>query len=412
MAVPPTALAGRRLAAHESALPGDHARAEVPRRILDAAVGALRGGRVPRRLDPRHRRGRRRRSRRRSTTTTPRRSTSSPSSSASATTTTRPPARRAVLEGGGAPDDQLRSFVVAHVTIHAEYAGARGRGQQRAALPPPELAAASLALRSQSEGLLLDVLDRGRATGDFLVDDMFLALAAIGAMGIRVASWIGSPRGLRGAGGGRHLRPVRAQHRRIGCPSGDVMDQPEPLDVPVRGGALRVLRFGNGPRTVLAAHGITATGISWRAVAEQMGDGWSLFAPDLRGRGGSADLPGPWGLANHAEDVLAVVDALGLELDVLAGQSMGAYVAVLAAARRPSVAPRVLLVDGGLPLPVPLEGIDPDEVLATTLGPALERLQMTFPDLDAYFDFWREHPALVSGVERPHRGLLRVRPRR
>jgi pimeloyl-ACP methyl ester carboxylesterase len=174
------------------------------------------------------------------------------------------------------------------------------------------------------------------------------------------------------------------------------MEQPEPLDVPVRGGELRVLRWGTGPRTVVAAHGITATGISWRAVAEQLGGEWSLFAPDLRGRGASAGLPGPWGLSNHADDVLAVVDALDLELDVLAGQSMGAYIAVLAAARRPSVAPRVLLVDGGLPLPVPLEGIDPDEALAATLGPALERLQMTFPDLDAYFDYWRQHPALSA----------------
>ena len=174
------------------------------------------------------------------------------------------------------------------------------------------------------------------------------------------------------------------------------MDRYEALDVPVRGGDLRVLRWGTGPRTLVAVHGITATGISWQAVAERLGDDWSLLAPDLRGRGGSAGLPGPWGLGTHADDVLAVIDGLGLELELLAGQSMGAYVAVLMAARRPTVAPRVLLVDGGLPLPVPLEGIDPDEALAATLGPSLERLRMTFPDLEAYFDFWREHPALTE----------------
>ncbi|MGZ4446150.1 MAG: alpha/beta hydrolase-fold protein [Nocardioides sp.] len=78
---------------------------------------------------------------------------------------------------------------------------------------------------------------------------------------------------------------------------------------------------------------------------------------------------------------------------VLVGHSMGAYVAVLAAASRPELFSRVVLVDGGVPLPVPA-GADPDDVLAATLGPALERLRVTYPSADAYVDFFRAHPAL------------------
>ena len=52
-----------------------------------------------------------------------------------------------------------------------------------------------------------------------------------------------------------------------------------------------------------------------------------------------------------------------------------------------------MLVDGGVPLPVP-EGVDPDEVLQATLGPALERLSQTYADVDDYVAFFRQHPAL------------------
>ncbi|HEY1105216.1 MAG TPA: alpha/beta hydrolase, partial [Agromyces sp.] len=53
----------------------------------------------------------------------------------------------------------------------------------------------------------------------------------------------------------------------------------------------------------------------------------------------------------------------------------------------------IVLVDGGLPIPAP-PGIAPEDLPALLLGPALERLAMTFPDRSAYADFWRAHPAL------------------
>ena len=40
------------------------------------------------------------------------------------------------------------------------------------------------------------------------------------------------------------------------------------------------------------------------------------------------------------------------------------------------------------------DGIAPDELPAVLLGPALERLSMTFPSRRDYVDFWRRHPAL------------------
>jgi len=168
------------------------------------------------------------------------------------------------------------------------------------------------------------------------------------------------------------------------------------FDVPVDGGELRVLQWGTGRRVAVAVHGITASAMSWQAVARQMPPGWTLAAPDLRGRGSSADLPGPYGLEQHAADVTAVLRHFGGSgaRPVLAGHSMGAYVALLTHDAHPSLSRRLVLVDGGLPLPVP-DGVDPEVALEAGLGPAIARLRQTFASTEAYLAFWRAHPALA-----------------
>ncbi|WP_433376706.1 alpha/beta hydrolase [Streptosporangium sp. CA-115845] len=165
-------------------------------------------------------------------------------------------------------------------------------------------------------------------------------------------------------------------------------------DVEVPGGALRVARFGTGPRVIVAVHGITASLMSWTGVARRLPAEWSLVAMDLRGRGHSAGLPGPYGLARHAEDVNLVARSVDAESGiVLTGHSMGAYVTALAAAGHDYA--KVVLVDGGLPLPMP-PGAAPDAVIEATLGPAVARLAQTFPSVGAYVDFFKAHPAFVD----------------
>jgi pimeloyl-ACP methyl ester carboxylesterase len=148
--------------------------------------------------------------------------------------------------------------------------------------------------------------------------------------------------------------------------------------------------------------------MSWRAVARHLDDAsMTLWAPDLRGRGASAGVGGPFGLERHAHDLLAVADHLGLDRVVLAGHSLGAFVAVLAAVVRPEKVERVVLVDGGLPLPLAVEGVDPDAVLDATLGPAIQRLDRTFPSFAAYEAFWREHPAFARSWSQDIEAYLR-----
>ncbi|MEO8518093.1 MAG: alpha/beta hydrolase [Dermatophilaceae bacterium] len=168
-------------------------------------------------------------------------------------------------------------------------------------------------------------------------------------------------------------------------------------DVPVEGGALRVGEWApedpSAP-TVIAVHGITASHMSWAMVAQALPE-VRLVAVDLRGRGRSAGLPGPYGMARHAEDLEAVMEALQLTRAILVGHSMGGFVAVVAAHRHPDRFSKVLLVDGGLPLAVPA-GIPEGDLLQATLGPAAQRLSMTFKDRPTYLDFWKKHPAFVG----------------
>jgi pimeloyl-ACP methyl ester carboxylesterase len=170
----------------------------------------------------------------------------------------------------------------------------------------------------------------------------------------------------------------------------------EQVKIAVPDGSLTGLRFGVGPKIAIAAHGITASGMSFRTVARQLSDEWSLIALDLRGRGGSNQLPGPYGMNRHAADICAAAEQFGAgQPVVLTGQSMGAYAALRAVATRPELFARLVLVDGGLPLPVPPDA-DPDQLLVATLGPAIARLTDTYASEKVYVDFFRAHPALAG----------------
>jgi pimeloyl-ACP methyl ester carboxylesterase len=162
---------------------------------------------------------------------------------------------------------------------------------------------------------------------------------------------------------------------------------PDPLDVPVAGGRLRVASWSGSGDPVLAIHGITSSSRSWPFVADALAN--PVLAPDLRGRGRSNRLPGPVGIARHAEDCAAVIEATGSTPLVVVGHSMGGFVATVLAASRPDLVRALVLVDGGLPFP-------PADEAATLAGlrPIKERLRSTYTR-ESYRDWFRSHPAFA-----------------
>jgi pimeloyl-ACP methyl ester carboxylesterase len=174
--------------------------------------------------------------------------------------------------------------------------------------------------------------------------------------------------------------------------------------VEVPGGEVAVLRWAARPgaaapgpaaEPVFLVHGITANALAWAGVADEVAGRAELIALDLRGRAGSRAVAGPWGIDWDARDVLAVLDALGLERVVLGGHSLGAFIGAAAVAAAPERFSRFVAVDGGLGFPLPPDA-DPDTVLEAVVGPAVRKLSMTFADAEAYLDFHRVHPAFVG----------------
>jgi pimeloyl-ACP methyl ester carboxylesterase len=168
--------------------------------------------------------------------------------------------------------------------------------------------------------------------------------------------------------------------------------------VPVVGGDLAVFRYGPvGGKPVLLIHGITSSNRAWQFFAQALiSRGLTPYAVDLRGRGDSADLPGPFGQRVHVRDLLAVMDTLGFESMDVIGHSSGAFVGIALQGLAPERVSRLVLVDGGIQFNFP-EGVTFEQVLEYALGPALARLKMKFESKQAYRDYWKGQPGFEGG---------------
>lgn len=95
-------------------------------------------------------------------------------------------------------------------------------------------------------------------------------------------------------------------------------------------------------------HGGSAHARWWDFVAPALRDVGRPLALDLRGHGDSAPAPGAYSIAESAADVARIIDVLGLARPVLVGHSLGALVAVRAAADRPDGVAGLVVVDSRL----------------------------------------------------------------
>ncbi|MGW6378211.1 alpha/beta fold hydrolase [Rhodococcus sp. NPDC055112] len=117
-------------------------------------------------------------------------------------------------------------------------------------------------------------------------------------------------------------------------------------------GEIHIHRFGPpAGRPVLALHGLTGHGQRWQHLAEAHLPEARVIAPDLRGHGRSTWAP-PWGIADHVDDLVGVLESETTEPVVLVGHSYGGAIAVHLARR---VQERVR----GLVLLDPALGLDP-----------------------------------------------------
>jgi pimeloyl-ACP methyl ester carboxylesterase len=83
-----------------------------------------------------------------------------------------------------------------------------------------------------------------------------------------------------------------------------------------------VARTGQGP-PLLLLHGWPEFWLTWEPVMTRLASRFTLIAPDLRGFGDSSKPDGPYGPDQHAADMLALMDALGVERFGVVGHDVG-----------------------------------------------------------------------------------------
>ena len=172
------------------------------------------------------------------------------------------------------------------------------------------------------------------------------------------------------------------------------------LLIPVSGGSLALYRYGDGSgEPVLLIHGVTSSNRAFQLFADALiARGKAVYAVDLRGRGDSNNLPAPYGMAQHAKDMAAVIENLHLIKPDVIGHSMGGFVAAALVDLYPDLVGEIVFVDGGLPLPLP-EGVSLEQAMPFIMEYLNKRLLSEYASKEAYREFWRQHPACVDGWE-------------
>lgn len=163
---------------------------------------------------------------------------------------------------------------------------------------------------------------------------------------------------------------------------------------------LHLLDLAGGDPALVLLHGLSANAHEFGGlIAAGLSPEFRIVAPDLRGRGQSDRPPAGYRMEDHARDVLALLDALGLERVVLGGHSFGAYLAIFIAAHHPERVSKVIVIDAALRL---------HPQVGAMLKPSLDRLGRVSPSVDAYLANMKAAPYLEGAWDAAIEGYYRA----
>jgi len=119
----------------------------------------------------------------------------------------------------------------------------------------------------------------------------------------------------------------------------------------VRAGEIEIAtrQWDGDGRPFVLVHGLASNARTWDLVATALSEaGHRVIAVDQRGHGLSDKPETGYGFDEVTADLASLIEALGLEGPIVAGQSWGGNVAVDFASRYPHLLSGMVLVDGGL----------------------------------------------------------------
>jgi pimeloyl-ACP methyl ester carboxylesterase len=108
---------------------------------------------------------------------------------------------------------------------------------------------------------------------------------------------------------------------------------------------LHYVRTGGSKPPLILLHGLTGNGACWTPLARALEDRFDVIMPDARGHGkSSAPLHG-YRYEDHAADVIALIEKLGLIAPAVLGHSMGGMTTAVVASQIADRVSGVILVD-------------------------------------------------------------------
>jgi pimeloyl-ACP methyl ester carboxylesterase len=142
---------------------------------------------------------------------------------------------------------------------------------------------------------------------------------------------------------------------------------------------------GGGPLVVLM-HGLTANAHCFEGLVRAgLSPRFRVVSVDLRGRGLSDKPPSGYSMADHAADILGLLDTLGSGPVVLGGHSFGGLLTLYLASHWPERVSRMLIFDAA-------GSMHPQ--VRELLKPSLARLGRVLPSVEAYLAAVRQAPYL------------------
>ena len=106
---------------------------------------------------------------------------------------------------------------------------------------------------------------------------------------------------------------------------------------------LHTIERGSG-FPLLLLHGFPFDASIWKATITKLVDAYRVIAPDLRGHGKTPALQADFSIEDMAKDVIELVDSLKIHQTVIAGHSMGGYVALEVARMKPEYLSGLVLI--------------------------------------------------------------------
>lgn len=95
-------------------------------------------------------------------------------------------------------------------------------------------------------------------------------------------------------------------------------------------------RRGKAGTPLILIHGYPLDHSIWDGVALLLENDFDVIIPDLRGFGKSSAVDTPYRMSDFADDIASLLDHLNIEKTMLAGHSMGGYVALAFARKYPN----------------------------------------------------------------------------